>query len=241
MRLSQLALRREQLESPQWVAVRFEMPVRIVQSKQNARLKELRRVLRSPGRASGVIGIEGPNLLEEAIRAGLKIHCVFASERFGAIDSEGLWSPTFATKQNREDGARRFEVLMVPAAILSSVLETEAPQPLAALIEAPRWEWADLTKARRLAPLLVVVAGVQDPGNLGTIMRSAEAFGANGIISLPGTVSQWNRKVMRASAGSVFRMPVIHTIPYEHGGRTCECNLSPLCRSHHGAKQAPGC
>ncbi len=55
----------------------------------------------------------------------------------------------------------------------------------------------------------MVLAGIQDPGNLGTIFRSAEAFGANGVVSLPGTVSSWNPKAVRASAGSVFRLPVI--------------------------------
>jgi TrmH family RNA methyltransferase len=59
------------------------------------------------------------------------------------------------------------------------------------------------------APLIVVLAGLQDPGNLGTIVRSAEAFGADGVISLPGTVSAWNPKAVRASAGSVFRVPIL--------------------------------
>jgi TrmH family RNA methyltransferase len=54
-----------------------------------------------------------------------------------------------------------------------------------------------------------VLAGIQDPGNLGAILRSAEAFGASGVVSLPGTVSSWNSKAIRASAGSVFRIPVL--------------------------------
>jgi tRNA G18 (ribose-2'-O)-methylase SpoU len=58
-------------------------------------------------------------------------------------------------------------------------------------------------------PLIVVLAGLQDPGNLGTILRSAEAFGASGVVSLPGTVSAWNPKAVRASAGSVFRVPLL--------------------------------
>ena len=57
--------------------------------------------------------------------------------------------------------------------------------------------------------LVLVLAGIQDPGNLGTILRSAEAFGANGVVSLPGTVSAWNPKAVRASAGSVFRVPLL--------------------------------
>ncbi len=58
---------------------------------------------------------------------------------------------------------------------------------------------------KRNPALLVVLAGIQDPGNLGTILRSAEAFGADGVVSLPGTASCWNQKAVRASAGSVFR------------------------------------
>ena len=74
---------------------------------------------------------------------------------------------------------------------------TETPQPVAALVEPPDWTWAHVASAHDQAgstPLVVVLAGLQDPGNLGTILRSAEAFGATGVISLPGTVSAWNPK-----------------------------------------------
>jgi TrmH family RNA methyltransferase len=50
---------------------------------------------------------------------------------------------------------------------------------------------------------------VQDPGNMGTLVRSAEAFGANGVLTTAGTVSAWNQKALRASVGSVFRVPVV--------------------------------
>jgi RNA methyltransferase, TrmH family len=181
------------------------MPVRIVNSKQNARLKELRRALRSPDRSGGVIGIEGPNLLAEALRAGLRFRCLFISE------GVGFFHPVSSNWQ-----FENCEALGVPSAILSGVLKTETPQPIAALVEPPEWTWAHIFPPPRLFPqpappaLVVVLAGLQDPGNLGTILRSAEAFGASGLISLPGTVSPWNQKAMRASAGSIFRLPVIH-------------------------------
>ena len=172
------------------------MPVRIVQSKQNARLKELRRALRSPERTGGVIGIEGPNLVEEAIRAGLRVKSVFVGERFQHW-LQGLELPESA------------ETLVTASGILAGTLSTETPQAVAALAEPPAWSWADVFGGRGKLTMVVVLAGVQDPGNLGTILRSAEAFGAGGLVSLPGTVSCWNQKAMRASAGSVFRMPVI--------------------------------
>ena len=100
--------------------------------------------------------------------------------------------------------------MRLPAKLLDSALATETPQPIAALVEPPDWSWPHILDARRKgATLVVVLAGIQDPGNLGTILRSAEAFGASGVVGLPGTVSAWNPKAVRASAGSVFRVPML--------------------------------
>lgn len=172
------------------------MPVRLVQSKHNARLKELRRALAAPGQTP-LAGIEGPNLLGEALRSELGIACVFIAEGAEKLIEE-LRLPS-AT-----------EVLVLPKPLLDAALTTETPQPVAALVQPPDWTWAHvLAGQRERAALVLILAGLQDPGNLGTIIRSAEAFGASGIVSLPGTVSAWNPKAVRASAGSVFRVPLI--------------------------------
>jgi TrmH family RNA methyltransferase len=86
--------------------------------------------------------------------------------------------------------------------------------------------------------LVIVLAGLQDPGNLGTILRSAEAFGATGVVSLPGTVSAWNTKAVSASAGSVFRVPFLTSeidecIPRLHGA-----GLAIFAALSQGAQQA---
>jgi RNA methyltransferase, TrmH family len=178
------------------------MPVRIVQSKQNARLKQLRRALAHPLRETdregrALAGIEGPNLLEEALRAGLRIESVFLAQ-----GAEHLLE-TLAL-------APETEILLLPRNMLDSALATESPQPVAALIEPPHWTWAHVVGGqRKTTALVLVLAGLQDPGNLGTILRSAEAFGADGILCLPGTASAWNPKAVRASAGSVFRLPLL--------------------------------
>jgi RNA methyltransferase, TrmH family len=172
------------------------MPLRIVQSKQNARLKGLRQALASPGR-EGLIGIEGPNLVEEAMRARVRIACVFVAE-----GSENVVEELRVPEQT--------EILLVPRPLLDAALTTETPQPVAALVEAPDWTWAHVFGSHHgRTALIVILAGLQDPGNFGTILRSAEAFGATGVVSLPGTVSAWNPKTVRASAGSVFRVPLI--------------------------------
>ena len=174
------------------------MPLRIVQSKQNTRLKELRRALANPGRnEDGLVGIEGPHLLAEALRAGLRIKRVFAAKGSERLLEE-LGVPA------------DLEILQMSRELLDSALVTESPQPVAAMVEPPDWTWAHLLGTHReTTPLLVVLSGLQDPGNLGTILRSAEAFGANGVVCLEGTVNAWNPKAVRASAGSVFRVPII--------------------------------
>ena len=203
------------------------MPVRIIESKQNARLKELRKALGDPGRhPQGIAGIEGPNLVAESVRAGLHIQTVFVaqgSERL--LETLGL--------------PEKAEVLAMPRALLDSALATEAPQPVAALVEPPDWTWPHLLGDRRGAqPLIVVLAGLQDPGNLGTILRSAEAFGATGVVSLPGTVNAWNPKAVRASAGSVFRVPLLKISGQEALTGLREAGVRLLTTTVQGAQPA---
>ncbi len=210
------------------------MPVRIVQSAQNSRLKELRRALRSPDRTpGGVVGVEGPHLVEEALRAGLRFRCLFIGESVSFFRS---------VSSNRQ--FENCETLAVPSAILNSVLETKTPQPVAALFEPPEWTWDHVFPQPRLFPqpqppaLILVLAGLQDPGNLGTILRSAEAFGASGVVALPGTVNPWNQKAMRASAGSVFRVPLIQAGVDECFARLREGGIQVLTTAAQGATAA---
>jgi len=215
------------------------MPVRIVQSKQNTRLKELRRALAHPGReARGLAGIEGLNLLAEAQRAGLRIVAVFvAGEARDPL--HGLELP------------EELDVLKVPEALLNPILATETPQPVAALVEVPDWTWAHVLSPQQPGPvaggpglrglgawppLLVVLAGLQDPGNAGAIVRSAEAFGATGVVALPGTVNLWNPKAVRASAGSVFRVPQISVSVDECFNTVRECGARFLSTTGRAAE-----
>jgi len=170
------------------------MAIRIVQSKQNARVKELRSALLHPSRGDAeLVGLEGPHLIAEALNSGVELQTVFVAQGHEHLIGQlGLKDST--------------EILAVPYEVLASAVTTEGPQPIAALTHPRHWPWTAI-----LTPgaLVLVLAGIQDPGNLGAILRSAEAFGATGAICLPGTVSRWNAKAMRASAGSVFRLPVL--------------------------------
>lgn len=206
------------------------MPVRIVQSKQNSRLKELRAALAHPGSGdrglAGLVGIEGPNLIAEAVRSGLTIDAVFVAQGSELLLKE-LHLPD------------EVEILVLPQNVLTSALATETPQPVAALVRPPEWSWAHVLGTHHGgAALVVVLAGIQDPGNLGTIMRSAEAFGATGVVALPGTVSAWNPKAVRASAGSVFRVPLIAASERECLERLREAGIKVLTTTARSAQPA---
>jgi RNA methyltransferase, TrmH family len=168
---------------------------RIVQSRQNSRVKELRACLSSGAISeAGHVGIEGEHLLLEAVRSGVEIATVFfRSGNEALLERIGLDS--------------RVDVIELPEEIFSSAVTTESPRGIAALITPKSFSLEDALRGE--APLLVIAAGLQDPGNLGTLIRSAEAFGASGMIALPGTVTRWNGKAMRASSGSVFRLPIV--------------------------------
>ncbi len=102
----------------------------------------------------------------------------------------------------------RTETLVLPDALFNSIVPSETPQGVAALLKLPAFSVTQLLDRSSGGPL-VVAAGLQDPGNLGTILRSAEAFGAAGIFLTEGTVSPYNSKVLRGSAGSIFRLPFL--------------------------------
>jgi TrmH family RNA methyltransferase len=146
--------------------------------------------------ADGLAAIEGVRMVEEAVRSGLKIRAIFFREPVGAI-AERLFGQISA----------KAEALRVPLDLFNRAVLTESPQGVAALVTARKSTLDEILAASQ--PLILAIAGLQDPGNVGTLIRSAEAFGANGVVLLEGTASAYNAKVIRAAAGSLFRLPVI--------------------------------
>ena len=168
--------------------------LRRITSGQNALVKELRRSFREAAPSeTGHVAIEGVRQIEEAIRSGLQIHAVFFSESGQA--RAGKLLPQLKA---------RTEALVLPDDVFASAIETETPQGVAALVTVRKSSLAEMLAPAD--PLVVVACGIQDPGNLGTMARSAEAFGASGLALCEGTVSRFNAKVIRASAGSLFRL-----------------------------------
>jgi len=172
--------------------------LRPVASRQNALVKELRKAFSQAIPADdGSIAIEGTKLVEEAIRSGLRLRAVFFSESARERANRLMPQLSHAT-----------ETILLPDDIFHSAVASESPQGVAALVY-PLASSLDALYRSEPAPLILGCAGLQDPGNLGTILRSAEAFGASGVLCTEGTVSPANPKVARASAGSLFRLPCL--------------------------------
>jgi RNA methyltransferase, TrmH family len=172
--------------------------LRRIEGKHNALVKELRQAFAHSERTEdGYCAIEGLRIVEEAIRSGLRFKAAFFKES----------AQNLAERLLPQIGAN-VDTSLLPDKLFDAAVPSESPQGVAALVRLKEFSLDDLLERLQIGPLLAVV-GLQDPGNLGTILRSAEAFGSAGLILGDGTVSPFNSKVIRASAGSVFRLPVV--------------------------------
>jgi TrmH family RNA methyltransferase len=157
--------------------------MQVLTSPRNPLVKEVRKaILRGGLTDDGLCVAEGFHLLEEALRGSCEISPVFVLES------------ARAAVEDRVGGLRAIRVIELPDELFHSISSTEASQGVIALVRPPAWTLDQLFRGQAL---VVVLDGVQDPGNGGAIVRSAEAFGATGVVFL------------RASAGSVFRVPMV--------------------------------
>ena len=170
--------------------------VRRVSSRQNALVKDLRRAFHNGELVDGCAAIEGVKVIEEAIRSGLRFRAVFFAD--SAEQRAEKLLPQISSQ---------CELLGLPDEVFTSAAGTETPQGVAALVRWPKFSLDEVLSGNEKKPLLLGAMGIQDPGNLGTIVRSAEAFGVAAVLLGERTVSQYNAKAIRASAGSSFRLP----------------------------------
>jgi TrmH family RNA methyltransferase len=171
--------------------------IRRVTSRQNSLVKDLRRAFHQSELVDGLCAVEGVRVIEEAVRSRLRFRAVFFAESSSSRAERVL--PQISSHA---------EIVALPDDVFSSAVATETSQGIAALVRWP--EFALDPVLRRQNPLLIGTIGLQDPGNLGTIVRSADAFGAHAVLLGENTVSEFNPKTLRASAGSSFRLPTLH-------------------------------
>jgi TrmH family RNA methyltransferase len=195
--------------------------LRPVSSRQNNLVKSLRAAFHHGDLTpDGDCAVDGIKIVEEAIRSSLRITAVFVSE--SARDRVNRLLPQLSSHT---------ETLLLPDEVFRSAVTTESPQGVAALIRLQPHKLSTVVDV--IEPLIVVAAGLQDPGNLGTVIRSAEAFGATGLIAAGGTVNPHNPKVVRGSAGSLFRLPVLKTSDAEAISAFRERGIRILATSSH--------
>jgi TrmH family RNA methyltransferase len=163
--------------------------------KPETLIRDLR--LRRGRERRGLALAEGVRLVEEALAAGIRIRCAAVSPHLEASPRGGALKASLA-----QHGVALTEL---EDRALAGLADTEHPQGVIAVIEPPSWNWEHLHLERGDA--VVALDAVQDPGNVGTILRTAQALGAVGAIALKGTAELHNPKVLRGSMGALFRLP----------------------------------
>ena len=165
-------------------------------STRNPILKSIRRAAqRGTLTDEGLCVAEGFHLLEEALRSDREVPFVVTNESARRV------------VESHVRGLNGVHLDVVPDALFREVSTTETTQGVIALVRPPSWTAEHVLRGLSLT---VVLDGIQEPGNAGAIVRTAEAFGATGVVFLKGTVSPFNPKCLRASAGSLFRLPALH-------------------------------
>ena len=180
-------------------------PKLAITSRDNRWLKRFRSALSGEENDEGLIGVEGVRMVEAALGSHMMVHALLVS------DSGERYLPRLASLISPE-----MRVLHTSDRLFEGIAATQTPQGVAALV---RPELARIEEILHGTPLVIVLAGVQDPGNVGTILRAAEAFGATGAVACSGgamgTADPFSPKAMRASAGSALRLPILRRIPVE--------------------------
>ena len=167
-------------------------------SARNPLLSGVRKaVARGTLTPEGFVVAESFHLLEEALRGELHVHCVLTA------------ASVRSAVEGHVKGLRCVRVVEVTDALFRQISSTESTQGVIALVRPPAWTLDELLRGQSM---VVILDGIQDPGNAGSIVRVAEAFGATGVVFVKGAVNPYNPKTVRASAGSLFRLPIVSGI-----------------------------
>ncbi|MGK2934086.1 MAG: TrmH family RNA methyltransferase [Gemmatimonadaceae bacterium] len=148
---------------------------------------------------------EGARAVEELIRSSLSVRGVLVTPQFLESARGAALQALIAD--------RRINLEQVGERDLASAADTDTPQGVVAVAETPEHQLSSIPLAG--VARIVVLDGIQDPGNAGTIVRTAAALGARGVVALPGTVDLWNPKVVRGAMGAHFRYPLVHATQQE--------------------------
>ncbi len=176
----------------------------LITSSSNERIKHARRV--REGRERDLIFVEGERLVAECVSSGLKLHACFTAAEPSASQQELLERITCPSFQLSES-------------VIESLGDTMSTQGIIVIAERP---WPTLDRMfQGVDPLLLGLDRIQDPGNLGTLVRTAEAAGACGVFAFAGSADAFTPKTLRSSMGSAFRLPILPDVSGLGAIETC--------------------
>ncbi len=174
--------------------------MQLISSKENRIIREAASLYEKKYRDElGAFLLEGPNIVREAIEQGGRIRFIFIQS--GADSSELCEIVQMAENEN-------IAIYELTADVFAKVTHTDSPQDIAAVFEKKQPDVRAFFKKAENGNILVLDR-LQDPGNVGTVLRTAEAFGFGGIILIKGSADIYQPKIVRSSAGSILRMPFI--------------------------------
>jgi len=190
----------------------------VIESRSNERVKDARSLLQRKARKeSGLHLIESEKLVREALSSGVQISALFVEDGFAFPVPENV--PAYAVSRS----------------VLESLCESQSPQGVVAVVETPSLDPPETYPAG----LLVVLDGVQDPGNVGTILRSADAFGACGLLLSPACADVYAPKTLRAAMGSTYHLPVWQGDLPAEVNKLVSQGFLPLCGDLSGSETLP--
>ncbi|MDX6385121.1 MAG: methyltransferase, TrmH family [Blastocatellia bacterium] len=176
----------------------------IVTSRDNSLLRQARAV--RDGKIDDSIFVEGLRLCEEAMKSGLPIEAVIYSEEIKRKDRAAIVIERL--------GAAGARVAEVSEKLLESISYTKTPQGIVVLASRPRHNESSFKEKQPASPLLIILHGINNPVNVGAILRTAEAAGVSGAITTAGTSDAFSPKALRGAMGSAFRLPIWSGVEY---------------------------
>ncbi len=177
------------------------MKIQEITSASNPLVKVFRKSLLNGFTHEGLLAVEGPHLVEEALRAATIQSILVGRSAAGKF------------RKLLDQLPKEAELARVPDRLFEQISQTETPQSIAALVELRSHDLDKILAQKDV--VLVVACGPQDPGNIGTMVRSAQTLGAAAVLTLQGTVSPFNPKAVRSTAGAIFRLPLFYDLKPE--------------------------
>jgi TrmH family RNA methyltransferase len=198
----------------------------MITSRDNSLLRHARAV--RDGKIKELIFVEGLRLCEEALAAGLKIDAVIFSEEIAGKER----AATLLKQLDRVCD----KLVAVSEKLLASISYTKTPQGIIVLASRPDWDRTKFESLQGKAQLIVIMHGINNPVNVGAILRTAEAAGATGAIATAHTTDPFSPKALRGAMGSAFRLPIWTGATYAQVLAWCsERNIETICADVEGS------